>query len=422
MMPEAALFNAITPPTLDGVDLRCVSVEALLGDCMAVLAGMADQSVDSIVCDPPYGIGFLGKSWDQSVPGVEWARECLRVLKPGGHLVAFGGTRTVHRLTVAIEDAGFEIRDQIGWVYYSGFPKSLDVSKAIDKAAGAEREVVGQRVTGNARTNEGWAGGQTMIPTTAPATPDAVKWSGWGTALKPAIEPAVLARKPLGATVAASVLEHGTGALNIDGCRFGYGDPIWIGPGEASAPGGKIRPVRGRFQSEDDPDLGLIDPPPPHDLGRWPANLIQFPKPSRAERERGCAGLPARTGAETVERAEGSAGLNNPRAGAGRTAGEVRNIHPTVKPVALMRWLVRLVTPPGGVVLDPFMGSGSCGVAAVLEGFGYVGIEMMPEYHRIAEARIAHAGRYPDQWEGGSTEREELDRAGQISMFEGVGC
>ena len=401
------------------------------GDCIEHMRQMPDSCIDSIVCDPPYGLGFMGKKWDQSVPGVEWARECLRVLKPGGHLVAFGGTRTVHRLTVAIEDAGFEIRDQIGWVYYSGFPKSLDVSKAIDKAAGAEREVIGTKGLHSYKSQ----GSHTVTlrgdtferanQRTAPATPDAVKWSGWGTALKPAIEPAVLARKPLGATVAASVLEHGTGAINIDGCRFGYGDPIWIGPQEgygrsAARSDGSMANVRVGGGTSVPADRLSADYA--HDLGRWPANLIQFAKPSRAERERGCAGLPARTGAETVERAEGSAGLNNPRAGAGRTAGEVRNIHPTVKPVALMRWLVRLVTPPGGVVLDPFMGSGSCGVAAVLEGFGYVGIEMMQEYHRIAEARIAHAGRYPDQWEGGSTEREELDRAGQISLFEGVGC
>lgn len=352
-------------------------VSLLLGDCLKVMSEIPAGSVDSIVCDPPYGLGFMGKKWDQSVPGVEWARECLRVLKPGGHLVAFGGTRTVHRLTGAIEDAGFQIRDQIGWVYFSGFPKSHSVSSAIK------------------------------------TTPDAVKWSGWGTALKPAIEPAVLARKPLTGTVAASVLEHGTGALNIDGCRFGYGDPIWIGPQP------RRRTRRCNFAPS---HFSGAAPGAPyttggHDLGRWPANLIQFPKPSRAERERGCKGLPARTGAETVERAEGSAGLNNPRAGAGRTAGEVRNIHPTVKPVALLRWLVRLVTPPGGVTLDPFMGSGSAGVAAVLEGFDYIGIELNEEYHPIAVARIEHAQKYPEQWNGAPATRQEQIEAGQCALF-----
>ena len=210
-----------------------------VADCIDVMRGLPDASVDAVVTDPPYGLGFMGKAWDALPPGEEWAREVLRVLKPGGHLVAFGGTRTVHRLTCAIEDAGFEIRDQVGWVYFSGFPKSLDVSKAIDAAAGAEREVVAVSNNGCHNTSasmhkhDGGGLAASRVPVfniTAPATDEARRWEGWGTALKPAIEPAVLARRPLIGTVAANVLEHGTGALNIDACRFGYGDPAWVGP------------------------------------------------------------------------------------------------------------------------------------------------------------------------------------------------
>jgi len=370
------------------------------GDCLAVLASMEPESVDAIVCDPPYGLGFMGKAWDALPPGVEWARACLRVLKPGGHLVAFGGTRTVHRLACAIEDAGMEIRDMIAVCQWQGFPKSLDVSKAIDRAAGAVREVVGPGINAEAKQRHhdkhGGLSGHTYIgapagPTiTAPATEDARTWEGFGTALKPAHEPAILARKPLAGTVAANVLEHGTGALNIDGCRYAYGDPAWPGPSEPAAPGGQIRPVRGRFQSEDDPDHGLIDPPPPHDLGRWPANLYACPKPSRAEREAGCERLPG--GNAAIEcHGEGSKALNSPRAGAGRTAGLVKNHHPTVKPLGVMRWLCKLVGGQrGSVILDPFMGSGTTGAAAMLEGFDFIGIEREPEYIQIAEARIRH--------------------------------
>src|SRR5690606_14764012 len=208
-----------------------MSVDIRQGDCLEVMADMADNSIDAIVTDPPYGLGFMGKEWDALPPGEEWARECLRVLKPGGHLLAFGGSRTWHRLAVAVEDAGFEIRDSIAWLYGSGFPKSLDVSKAIDKAAGAEREVVGfdpSRYRDNSRHNETKHDTEAhpvdyvkKATITAPATPDAERWQGWGTALKPAFEPVVVARKPLAGTVAADVLAHGTGALDIDGCRVG---------------------------------------------------------------------------------------------------------------------------------------------------------------------------------------------------------
>jgi len=385
------------------------------GDCLAVLASMEPESVDAIVCDPPYGLGFMGKAWDALPPGEDWARACLRVLKPGGHLVAFGGTRTVHRLACAIEDAGFEIRDSIAWVQWQGFPKSLDVSKAIDRAAGAEREVVGKEVTpwkvdGAARVGvslhsavrgdfaQGNEDGYRERTITAPATEDARTWEGFGTALKPAHEPAILARKPLAGTVAANVLEHGTGALNIDGTRYAYGDPAWPGPGgDPREMYGDSWGSRGIKRSPGEPSAVPDNPQGStagdrvSDLGRWPANLYACPKPSRAEREAGCERLPGRTGAEATDRTEGTAGLDSPRAGAGRTADRVKNHHPTVKPLGVMRWLCKLVGGQrGSVILDPFMGSGTTGCAAMLEGFDFIGIEREPEYIQIAEARIRH--------------------------------
>ena len=369
------------------------------GDCLDVLASMEPESVDAIVCDPPYGLGFMSKKWDALPPGVDWARLCLRVLKPGGHLVAFGGTRTVHRLATAIEDGGFEVRDMVSWIYYSGFPKSLCVSKAIDREAGAEREVVGRRTDGRYahdfsentkwHAQDGFGNGDKGT-ITAPATEAAKKWNGYGTALKPAQEPAVLARKPLTGTVACNVLEHGTGALNIDGCRFVYGDEAWPGPCDGT-------PVTMHGESGNSIgtsyDLGARQPMQTHGqlLGRWPANIYAHPKASRSEREAGCERLPGRTGAEATDRTAGSAGLDNPRAGAGRTADRVKNHHPTVKPIGVMRWLCKLTGgQPGSVILDPFMGSGTTGCAAVLEGFDFIGIEREPEYMQICEARIRH--------------------------------
>tara|TARA_R110000824_G_scaffold78664_4_gene198435 strand:- start:94 stop:1311 length:1218 start_codon:yes stop_codon:yes gene_type:complete len=388
----------------------------IVGDCIEVMRGMEENSIDAIVCDPPYGLGFMGAKWDVSVPGEEWARECLRVLKPGGHLIAFAATRTIHRLTVAVEDAGFEVRDQIGWVQWQGFPKSLDASKAIDALHGAEREVVGynENLRGRTRpegnpvrfTNES-NGNQT-----APATPDAQRFEGYGTALKPAFEPAVLARKPLSpSTVAANCLEWGTGCLSIDKCRYAYGDPAWPGPGEKPEWSvGSIRSNVGHKLTS-----GEITNPP-SDLGRWPANIYACPKPSRSEREQGCEELPGRTGAEAVERKEGTAGLDNPRAGAGRTADHVKNYHPTVKPIQLMRWLVRLVSPPAldgvaPVVLDPFLGSGTTGIAAMAEGVRFIGIERTPEYMDIARARIVDSvGRMFTSQVRVERHRQALDR------------
>ncbi len=335
------------------------------GDCLEVLRSLPDCSVDSIVTDPPYGLSFMGKRWDYDVPSVEVWTECLRVLKPGGHLLAFAGTRTQHRMAVRIEDAGFEIRDMIAWVYGSGFPKSLDVSKAIDKMAGAEREVVGQKkvpdIKGDAygTMNEKQAGSYDTIsiPITAPATPEAKQWEGWGTALKPALEPITVARKPLIGTVAENVLQHGTGAINVDGGRVGTEATITRHTRKAEGTGIGWHPI----------STGEIT----IHSGRWPANFIH----DGSEESTDLLGASARffycAKASKADRGE--------------------NHHPTVKPTDLMRYLCRLVTPPSGIVLDPFMGSGSTGKAAMLEGFAFVGIEREAEYIEIAKARIQSA-------------------------------
>lgn len=347
-----------------------MSVRLIHGDCLDVLHTFEECSVDSIVTDPPYELGFMGKKWDASgiAYNVEMWRQCLRVLKPGGHLLAFGGTRTYHRMTVAIEDAGFEIRDSIHWLYGSGFPKSLDVSKAIDKAAGAERQVIGsKRLGGNAAQSTKDKGGTYAsntnsvgvapidVPVTAPATEAAQKWDGWGTALKPAHEPIVLARKPLVGTVAANVLEHGTGALNIDGTRVGD-ETVTINTFDNGAkPWGNAvgEPYTSRQSA-----------------GRWPANVIIDDSISDDwARYFYCA--------KTSKR-ERNAGLDS-------------NNHPTVKPLELMRYLVRLAAPPEGTVLDPFAGSGTTLMAATLEGCDSIGIELTEEYLPIIESRVAWA-------------------------------
>ena len=342
------------------------------------MRAMDAESIDAIVSDPPYGLSFMGKGWDHGVPGQDFWIEALRVAKPGAHLLAFGGSRTFHRLVVAIEDAGWEIRDCLMWVYGSGFPKSLNIG------------------------------------------------GGWGTALKPAYEPIIMARKPLIGTVAANVLTHGTGALNIDGCRVAGGITLrnsnagtngegWgmgknahlngstLGRWPANVLHDGSDEVTGLMPTTTAAKTGVRDPNGTmgyhggasglpgivsghNDNGGSAARFFYCAKASKADRDEGCGGLDAHKQDET--RNEGDPGGDNPR---NRGAGERSNHHPTVKPTDLMRYLCRLVTPPGGTVLDPFMGSGSTGKAATLEGFSFVGCELQPEYMAIAEARIGHA-------------------------------
>ena len=361
-------------------DLPIPQFRLLKGDCLETLKGLDDNSIDSVVCDPPYEINFMGKGWDNS--GIAFSTqvwsECFRVLKPGGHLIAFGGTRTIHRITCAIEDSGFNIRDQICWMQFQGFPKSLDISKQIDKMAGVEREVVGKSNNGiaggtgqhNGQNDSYGYSGEYSI--TKPATPEAQKWDGWGTALKPSYEPAILARKPISEpNIAQNVLKWGTGGINVDGCRFAYGDDCWVGPDD-----------------QNDNHIG-------HTSGRWPANIYQCPKPPRSQKEAGLEHLESEISPAIEHHGPDTLTLNYAGSGAGRTASEIKNIHPTVKPIKLMRWLVRLVTPPGGTVLDPFLGSGTTAAASILEGFDVVGCELTDVYWPIIEGRTTHA---LEQW------------------------
>jgi site-specific DNA-methyltransferase (adenine-specific) len=394
------------------------SVTLYHGDCLDVLRELPDASVDAVVTDPPYELGFMGRRWDASgiAYNVELWKQCLRVLKPGGHLLAFGGTRTWHRLTCAIEDAGFEIRDTLAWLYGSGFPKSLDVGKAIDKAAGAEREVVGERFDGSAGSGSGvlnmngrdLANGSARstrtVQITAPATDEPKRWDGWGTALKPAHEPIIVARKPLAGTVAQNVLAHGTGALNIDATRVGTGGHLkWAAP-------------RGMgFQRDVDysTDSGRQSGANSADVGRWPANVVlDETAAAELDRQSGYSTSPASvTGGANRTGDSGPAALGRQddvpcygdSGGASRffptfryeakaDTGERPRVggvaHPTVKPLDLMRWLVRLVTPPGGLVLDPFAGSGTTAEACVVEGFRCVAVEREPTYLPLIVARL----------------------------------
>lgn len=375
-----------------------------LGDCLEVMRDMPGNSVDSIVTDPPYGLSFMGKRWDCDVPSGEIWAECLRVLKPGGHLLAFAGTRTQHRMAVRIEDAGFEIRDMIAWVYGSGFPKSMDVSKAIDKAAGAAREVVGvspswreskrDREKDGSMEVRGENAGLLMGP---PVTDAARQWQGWGTALKPALEPITVARKPLIGTVAANVLAHGTGALNIDGCRVGTESTV-RNESRLTSAGSK---GGGNGQTVDRPSTGFTCG---SESGRWPANLVHdgsdevvalFPANAKTRKGGGAGmGFHGGDGEASIERGYGDTGSAARFFYCAKASKKDRgegNAHPTVKPTDLMAYLCRLVTPPGGVVLDPFMGSGSTGKAAMLEWLQFIGIERDPGYFEIARSRIEQA-------------------------------
>ena len=319
------------------------------GDCLGLLRQLPGGFADSVVTDPPAGIGFLGRDWDKDKGGrdtwVAWLAsvmtECRRVLKPGGHVVVWALPRTSHRTGTAIENSGFEIRDVVSHLSWVAMPKSLDVRRAVSKVDKFAAET----------------------------------WKGWGTALKPVQEFWWLARKPFDGTVSANVLAHGVGGINVDGCRYAYGSPTWPGPVRSRAQiEAKTHPnTRGAPRARSPTTISADTypaGPATNALGRFPANVYACPKSSPREREVGCGGLPDR------------------REGVGRP---VRNHHPTVKPVALMRWLTRLVTPPGGLVLDPFCGSGTTGVAAVVEGFRFLGFEESEEFCRIAAARILHA-------------------------------
>ena len=379
------------------------------GDCVEVMKRLPDNSVDSVVTDPPYELGFMGKKWDSTgiAYNVAMWREVLRVLKPGGHLLSFGGTRTYHRMACAIEDAGFEIRDQLQWVYGSGFPKSMELGKQIDKAVGAEREVTGQRtahdIRGNALMDRK---GSVTLNITAPATPEAQQWNGWGTALKPANEPIVLARKPLSErTIAANVLKWGTGGLNIDGCRIGTevrnnpqagfirrgrtDEEVFFGT-DKNRPVGTVE-VTGRFPANvilDEEAAAMLDEQSGR-LASGKAPATGFVRHSDKHRNAYGRFEGQRAEPTTLYGDSGGASRFFYVAKASKSERGEGNLHPTVKPVQLMRYLVRLITPPGGTVLDPFAGSGTTLLAAEREGFDSVGIEMNPEYCEIIRRRMA---------------------------------
>ena len=424
-----------------------MSANLYLGDCLEVLSTLEADSIDTCITDPPYELGFMGKKWDSS--GIAFQLETwqavFRVLKPGALLLAFGGTRTYHRMVCAIEDAGFEIRDTIAWVYGSGFPKSYDISKGIDKQAGAEREIVGYKETSTYPDSDGVAhyknrqqsnGSQVntggMPEITAPSTPEAQLWDGWGTALKPAFEPIVVAMKPIDGTFVNNALTWGVAGLWIDGGRVGTSKNVPASPSDKGTL--QCKGLGGGW------DRSGMNP----NIGRFPANLIHdgsdevvsgFPnttsgkvaagtmrglksnhnvayadiaagteltgygdsgsaarffycaKASRSERNAGLEGMEEKVGGgmkgtEDQTLLTGSGNIRN---------NKMQNHHPTVKPIELMRYLVRLTkTPTGGVVLDPFMGSGTTGIACVLEGREFIGIEREAEYVEIAEKRIAH--------------------------------
>ena len=412
------------------------------GDCIETMKAMPPESVDAIVCDPPYGLsnttpaqvadtitkwaggdrghvptgrGFMGKSWDAFVPPPAVWDECMRVLKPGGHMVVFAGSRTQDLMGLSIRLAGFEMRDSLAWLYGSGFPKSMNVGKAIDKAAGAEREASGERGStqcpcldrgencpGHGDAMQSMSGATVHRLPTAPATPEAAQWDGWGTALKPAFEPIVLARKPLAEkTVARNVLAHGTGAINVDGCRIGMSDE----DREAARVPSRDKHGYGNLHEGEGRSGARFEPAP---AGRWPANVLLDQHAAAWVDEqsgdiKGRVGMKAKTavqfgvGRERIAQAfdagrEDSGGASRFFYTAKAPKSERPNVdgvqHPTVKPLAVMRWLIRLVTPPGGVVLDPFAGSGTTIEAAIIEGFNPVGIEMETDYLPLIQHRI----------------------------------
>ena len=361
----------------------------LCGDSLEVLKDFEDNYFDSVVTDPPYGLAFMGKKWDYDVPQVELWKEVYRVLKPGGHILSFSGSRTYHRMAVNIEDAGFEIRDMLGWLYGSGFPKSHNIGKAVDKIQGNKREVVGKNKSGSKRNCMAgdFKGGEYNI------NKGNSKWEGWGTALKPAHEPIVMARKPFNTSVAENVLTHGTGGINIDECRVGTERTKTTIKDLSEAHGNKFGKSGIKYKT-----LGYKENPE----GRFPANIIHdgseevlevfeessrffyCAKASKAERDMGLKDLVwEKQRFETKEVGHGNLGATMEKFD---TKG--KNNHPTVKPIKLMEYLVRLVTPKEGIVLEPFAGSGTTLIACKQQGFNYIGIEREQEYCDIAEARL----------------------------------
>ena len=375
-------------------------MKLLNGDCLVQMQKMIDAGiqVDSVVTDPPYELGFMGKSWDST--GIAFQKEtwelAYQLLKPGGYLLSFGGSRTYHRMAVAIEDAGFEIRDQLMWLYGSGFPKSHNIGKAVDKLQGNEREDLGEyeqfgregrKSSGKAKFGaKGWETKPKIRLTKGNS-----EYEGWGTALKPAHEPVVMARKPLAEnTVAENVLKHGTGGINVDGCRI----PL---DGERP-PSGSAKRVYKSNQYTDEKTYGTNKTTP--ESGRYPANVIHdgleqewarffyCAKVSKNERNGGLDGFETKKmGMSNGAQSNGEGYDKGQSIGLNRVI-ERKNTHPTVKPQVLMKYLCRLVTPKSGTVLDPFMGSGSTGMAAKDEGFDFIGIEQEKEYFEIAKQRI----------------------------------
>ena len=431
-------------------------MKLMQGDNIESLKKLPDNSVDSVVTDPPYGLSFMNRRWDIQVPSVEFWKEVYRVLKPGGHVLSFGGTRTYHRMVVGIEDAGFEIRDQIMWIYGSGFPKSHNIGKSYDKKVGNEREVVG--TLENYQDKRGLNGQTENVMENAKPrididiTKGQSQWEGWGTALKPANEPICVARKPLSEkTIVDNVIRWGVGGINIDGCRIPTNDKLSIHSGNLFSGNSGID-NKGSFSVKGQEE------------GRFPANIIfdevaaamldeqtgilKGDSPNRGPRKGG--GIPNFIDQEnkrlgivkendtlTNNKFSGDGGASRffyvPKVGKKErnmgldgfeekeTSGQIncmkcencnrfyqagdnrelcicdnpnlkspvtKNNHPTLKPINLMNYLCRLVTPPGGIVLDPFMGSGSTGISACLEGFRFVGMELDEDYFKIAEARI----------------------------------
>ena len=375
------------------------SLDLRRGDCIEIMKTMNEGEYDSICTDPPYMINLAGKKWDAPFNVDVWATQCFRVLKSGGYMVCFGATRTIHKFAGPLEEAGFVIKDMLTWVYWEGMPHSHDLGLALDKAVGVESKVVGRKQNNpigghiaKERKNLTGYNKPRVWEKKEPASDMGIKFKGYGTGLKPCHEPILLLQKPISEkNIAQNILRHGVGGLNLDGCRHGYGDPMWLGPqNDHSKAWYECNSIgyKDQFQDSDERvqervDMSAFAPKG----GRWAANVLHCHKPNRTEREAGLEHLLKKVPESPYkikddERAELAGGLiKTPRA----------NIHMTVKPVKLMRWLVRLITPPEGKVLDPFMGSGTTGMAAILEGCSPTGCELTDRYIPIIEGRCQWA-------------------------------